>query len=313
MIRGLAVKNWMCFKDQHFDFVGINLLYGRNNTGKSALLKHLLAYRQSRFLDRFIFSPNGEFVTLGDEKDILYRYNNILHFQSKIIFSNDTFLDQVYMCNKRANNFIAFRNNLHEVNQIYTLSSLLLTEPLFNERLHYVHSTAYHGHSVDDVNNIIDKLLRENKEYKIQNEVWSTERLFTFFDCRDASKSANAKFLCALLNVAPGDLLILEHPVDFMHPKMQSIFTHLMVTIANENVQLFVESHSDHLVNGMLIAVKQKFLKRKNVQLFFFETLYTHDEAYSVVLKPTFKKDGRLENCPLNLFKQFDDDMTALM
>ena len=313
MIKGLTVKNWMCFKEQSFDFVGVNLLYGKNNTGKSALLKHLLAYQQSALLSHFIFSPNGNYVALGDQEDILYCYQDENHFDSKLTFDNDAILDQIYIWNKKTNYFIAFRNNLHQVNQIYNLSSLMLTEPLFNERFHYVHPKAYHGRSTKQINSIIDNLLRENKDYIIGGEKWSAERLFTFFDARNANHSQNAKYLCALLNVKPGDLLIMEHPVCRMHPKMQSTFTHLMTSIAKQNVQMFVESHSDHMVNAMLVAVKQENIHQDNVNLFFFEMENRDDECYSTVQVPRIEKGGSLEYYPVDLMKQFDDDMTTLI
>ncbi|MCR2307254.1 AAA family ATPase, partial [Salmonella enterica] len=66
-------------------------------------------------------------------------------------------------------------------------------------------------------------------------------------------------------------MLIIENPESHLHPAGQSLMGKLCSIAANNGVQLIVESHSDHFLNGIRVAVKQKVVAADDVKVFFLQ------------------------------------------
>lgn len=60
--------------------------------------------------------------------------------------------------------------------------------------------------------------------------------------------------ITALLCAKPGDLLLLESPEAHLHPRGQAKLGELLSRAAASGVQIIVESHSDHVMNGIRVA-----------------------------------------------------------
>jgi AAA15 family ATPase/GTPase len=80
----LILKNFRSFKDQKFHFSKVNILIGENSSGKSSLLKFLLALKQtvqapaSRDINLLF---KGEFADLGSYKESVYYQDDTLPIQ----------------------------------------------------------------------------------------------------------------------------------------------------------------------------------------------------------------------------------------
>jgi len=80
--------------------------------------------------------------------------------------------------------------------------------------------------------------------------------------------------------------------------------------VAQSGVQVVVETHSDHLFNGILKAVAQNKIVRENVKVHFLEL----DNAnISIHTEIDFSENGRILNPRKGFFDQFDDDLDALL
>ena len=64
----------------------------------------------------------------------------------------------------------------------------------------------------------------------------------------------------ALLSAKKGALLIIENPEAHLHPHGQAKLAELMVLVAQSGVQIFVETHSDHIFNGFRKAIQNLYL-----------------------------------------------------
>lgn len=121
----------------------------------------------------------------------------------------------------------------------------------------------------------------------------------------------NLPILVACLAAPAGALLLLENPEAHLHPRGQAALGELISRCANDGVQVIVETHSDHLLNGIRLAVKRKLINKADVILHFFQRSIETGEAF--VQTPTIFDNGRLSNWPEGFFDQWDKDVDALL
>jgi predicted ATPase len=108
-----------------------------------------------------------------------------------------------------------------------------------------------------------------------------------------------------------GALLLLENPEAHLHPQGQAALGELISRSASDGVQVIVETHSDHLLNGMRLAVKRHQIERERVALHFFTRSIETGEAS--IQSPAVLDNGRLSNWPEGFFDQWDKDVEALV
>jgi predicted ATPase len=118
--------------------------------------------------------------------------------------------------------------------------------------------------------------------------------------------------IVALLSARKGDLLIIENPESHIHPKGQSVIGKLMARVANTGVQIFVETHSDHFLNGIRIAVKNG-ISNSLVKLIYISRGVEENKIFSEFQIPKLDKDGRIDFWPNGFFDEFDNNLIDLL
>ena len=118
--------------------------------------------------------------------------------------------------------------------------------------------------------------------------------------------------IVALLSATPGDILVIENPESHVHPKGQSALGRLIALAASIGVQIFVETHSDHLLNGIRIAVN-KGVPAELVSFFFISHSKFDDELYSTISIPKLDQMGRIDFWPKNFFDEWDKNLIQLL
>jgi predicted ATPase len=122
--------------------------------------------------------------------------------------------------------------------------------------------------------------------------------------------SYSLSIIVALLSAEPGALLILENPEAHLHPRGQSKLAELIALAAKSGIQVFVETHSDHIFNGIRKAVAANKIEKENVGIYFFEL---DEKNTSMATEIQLSNKGRVLNYKKGLFDQFDDDLDALL
>ncbi|MCL4841100.1 MAG: DUF3696 domain-containing protein [Bryobacteraceae bacterium] len=117
--------------------------------------------------------------------------------------------------------------------------------------------------------------------------------------------------IVACLAAPEGSLLLLENPEAHLHPQGQAALGELVARCANDGVQIIVETHSDHLLNGLRLAVKANLISAENVALHFFTRDVETGDAF--VQSPAVFENGRLSNWPEGFFDQWDKEVDALL
>ncbi len=117
--------------------------------------------------------------------------------------------------------------------------------------------------------------------------------------------------LTAILGAKPNDLIIIENPEAHIHPTAQATLMELICKAAEAGVQFIIETHSDHIVNGALVATKKDLIKSNNIAIYYFD----RDESKHVT-KPIsipVLDGGNVTNPPKGFFDQIDKDLVTLM
>ncbi|HZO74259.1 MAG TPA: DUF3696 domain-containing protein [Ktedonobacteraceae bacterium] len=117
--------------------------------------------------------------------------------------------------------------------------------------------------------------------------------------------------LVAILAARPGSLLLIENPEAHLHPKGQAQMGNLLAQAASSGVQVIVETHSDHVLNGIRVAVHDGKLQPENVQLHFFQR--RKENGRCQVISPQIKPDGRIDHWPDGFFDEWDKSLEALL
>ena len=114
----------------------------------------------------------------------------------------------------------------------------------------------------------------------------------------------------AALSASKDDLLLIENPEVHLHPAGQAVMGAFLAKVAAAGVQVILETHSDHVLNGIRRAVKKGDLLPEDVALHFFR-LRQEDESDGAaqVQTPILDRDGNVDTWPEGFFDQFDKDM----
>lgn len=111
--------------------------------------------------------------------------------------------------------------------------------------------------------------------------------------------------IVAGLLASPGSLLIVENPEAHLHPAGQSRMGRFLGRIAGTGAQVFVETHSDHVINGIRLAVAEdRVLSSESVIFHYFA------EGDPITIRVNEK--GGITEWPLGFFDQLDDDLGRL-
>lgn len=117
----------------------------------------------------------------------------------------------------------------------------------------------------------------------------------------------------ALLAARPGELLIIENPESHIHPRGQAELGKLIARAAMNDVQIIVETHSDHILNGIRVAVKENDISNDRVHAFYFEKVVEPSEQYSKITNITIDRNGELSEYPKHMLDEWSNQLFKLM
>lgn len=119
--------------------------------------------------------------------------------------------------------------------------------------------------------------------------------------------------LVATLAAKPGGLLIVENPEAHLHPRGQVRIGELLARAAAAGVQVIVETHSDHILNGLRLAVHAGILAPSEAKVHFFERRDSPTGPRADFLTPVLDEDGRLTPWPSGFFDEIETSLSRLL
>lgn len=105
-------------------------------------------------------------------------------------------------------------------------------------------------------------------------------------------------------------LVLIENPEAHLHPAGQATMGEFLAEVASAGVQVILETHSDHVLNGVRRAVKNGTLLPDAAALHFFEPRLKDERGgIAQVQSPMLDSNGNIDTWPAGFFDQFDRDM----
>ena len=106
-----------------------------------------------------------------------------------------------------------------------------------------------------------------------------------------------------------GTLCLIENPEAHLHPRGQTRMAQLAARAAAAGMQVIVETHSDHFLDGVRIAVLDRLLAPSDTRFHYFE----QENGQAVVRTPEIDADGRLSSWPEGFFDQHELNLARLL
>ncbi len=105
----------------------------------------------------------------------------------------------------------------------------------------------------------------------------------------------------------PGEVIIIENPEAHLHPRAQSRISEFFARVASTGVQVFIESHSEHILNGLRVASLNKTIEiiNSDINILYFNAEFIHHELQ-------INEKGKVDHWPNGFFDQQDIDIASI-
>lgn len=115
-----------------------------------------------------------------------------------------------------------------------------------------------------------------------------------------------------ILSATPDSTIIIENPEAHLYPGAQSRLVEWIVSESNKkHLQIILETHSDHIINGLRIAVKKGKLNRKDVSIQFVDRRSDKNSPEIVHIK--MDSNGTLSENPTDFMDEWTRQMLDLL
>lgn len=340
MLTELTLKGFKSFLRKTIDLNGLTVLTGLNSSGKSTVIQALLMLEKaSKNETNIMLTGHGAIeeirnIYFKDEISLSVKENSDKYFHLKLPLFSDSFKpyetkiegdfefpEIIYISANRFgpktsipvfnDGYMRKRIGPNGENLLHCIE-LLADEPL-NSKLRHANSE---GDTL--LYNIRGWLSVISPNVKFDYAVSKmSDSSFSLFN---EHRSTNVGFglsyvlpvITALLvgTLTPNSVVIIENPEAHLHPRGQTEIATLVSLCADVGAQIIVETHSDHLFDGIRIGAKNIVDFNKKVNIHWFET---DERGITDVYSPELLANGRIDDWPKGLFDQFEINASKLI
>lgn len=347
MLKEIQVKGFKCIDNIDLELKNLNLLTGKNSSGKSTLIQSILLGMQEYNSNQYNNPLNNKWIELGEFNDIKNLVTGSKQIEINIkISEKNKIQNMIYQ--DETNKVILERNTqkVKKPNLLYISADRVGVKDFYQKNLNDSIEIGTHCEYAFDY-------LSRNKEFKIKEQefikdeetpstlghqvnYWLEEIMeyqimadliedINIVRVRYTSKNSNkplrpqhlgtgvsymAEIIIAALSCQKGDILMIENPEIHLHPKAQSKVIEFLSFLADKGLQIIIETHSDHIFNGLRKAIHNNKIDVEKSRIYFFEK---NEKEISNPIKIEIRENGTIKNPVKGLFDQFDEDLDELL
>lgn len=119
----------------------------------------------------------------------------------------------------------------------------------------------------------------------------------------------NLPIFVTLLSRPAGALVLIENPESHLHPKAQVEMGRFIAKAASLGIQVVVETHSDHILNGVRLAVKEGMISNADIALNFM----VNEGSDVRAVTPRILPSGAVDVWPKGFFDEYENVSLQLM
>jgi len=330
-ITKLNLENFKSYINQEFEFKNITLLTGLNSAGKSSIFQSI------RMFWSYVESNEPILNSYGQADTLKSNYVKDKFFQISLDVENQKYFDLKF--DLEDNNCIALnKENNYDLNISY-ISANRLGPTEFQHTRNSMLQDLNVGINGEYTLDILSKYAYADMPDSFRDEVLEQNTLLNHVEKWLQEVSPNIKLQTELnkkmnlasftinghtpLNVGFGisytlsiitqllysvillekqgikTVLLMENPEAHLHPKGQTKIAELIAKIADYGVQIIVETHSDYILDGLRLSVKNEIISHEDTKLYYLEL---DKEGNTEVKSPQIDKEGFLDEWPENFF-----------
>lgn len=117
--------------------------------------------------------------------------------------------------------------------------------------------------------------------------------------------------ILAVLTAPAGSLILVENPESHLHPGAQLRIGEFLSLAAESGIQIIIETHSDHLMNGIRIACRKGIIDCHHVEM---DLIGLDSDGYTHTRRPVqLNPDGTVKNLVPGFFDEWEKALTSLI
>ncbi|MGQ7856903.1 AAA family ATPase [Pedobacter sp. WC2501] len=330
MIKTIQLSGFKSFIEEEIEFGKLTILTGLNSSGKSSIIQSILLLEKANNGDEIYLEGHGNisesqnpFVRDGvGLKCILTDGNSIEIINNKSLLNNENKAKFPEIIHVSADRFgpetsLPINNNYGKIGK--RGENILKCIDIVSDRIIpdiLIHPDSEGSTFLFNLRAWLG-IISPNVTFEsfIQEKSDSSYSTFNSYRAKNVGfgLSYSLPVITALLlgALTPNSIVILENPEAHLHPRGQTEIAKLISLCVEAGVQVLVETHSDHLFDGIRLYCKnsQKSFN-SDVKIYWFEL---DKDKNSETSRVSIDNYGRVENWPLGMFDQFSVNSSKLL
>lgn len=343
-IHALLLLRESFLKNSNFEYLDLKSNPVTIGTAKDALYQYsetnIIAFEILTSLQNLVFSFEAKKDT-DLEKTLIYKTQDFIQvFNQKFSIKENIFnkecqfvsasrigpqssykkddvvvdvYNQISVIEGQAEHFIHFLNKNKDKEVLAQIcNDRIKYKDLFNQ------TTAWEREISEGVNIVVSDLGNLGYELNYQFNTESSHGKTNEFKANNVGFGLTyvMPIIVAILSAQPDSLLLIENPEAHLHPNGQAKLAELICLAAQAGIQMVIETHSDHIINGILVQCKKfeethRGISKDNVSIYYFGRNET--EHCSTASKINIQKGGNIIYPPTGFFDQFSIDRKYLL
>lgn len=341
MLNCIKIQGFKCFQEAEIQFSNFTLLAGKNSAGKSTVIQAVLALYQNS-----ASSLAGRYMNIGTVNEV----KNWIAGSKKIFLeATYEYSGEDYLYSKLFDDEYEKREGMEfpdNINVRYLTADRIGVEDTYQKSLegkdkigvrceyaffylagHRDEEVQEKGFIYDSTTKMtlggqVDYWLERILGYRVlAEEIPGTELIRVSYRNRELGRDIRpknvgtgvsyiAEIIIAAFSCGKDDILIIENPEIHLHPSGQCELMEFLVFLAGQGLQVVMETHSDHIFNGLRRCVSSDRISSDKVRLYFFRQ---DKDKISTPIEVLLDEGGRVKNQQDGLFDQIEKDLDVIL